>query len=281
MPDYIGPYGFILMRQLVATIVFFSIGMFLRKDYRPPASDWKLMVASAFFGAALNMLTFFKGLSMTSPIQASLIMIMAPILVTMLSWLVLKDRLHSTGWLGLALGFTGTAWLILAGQPGHRFSISTGDLFIFINAGSYAVFLVISKPLMGRYHFIWLTKWLSLFGLLMTLPFGLRELLAVNWAEMPATVWASVFYVVGFTTVTSFILYGYALTHASTSVVSSYIYLQPLLATAFAMLLGKDHLTWTKVLAGLIILTGLYLVNRGKKDQPLIPDTKLASGTVR
>jgi drug/metabolite transporter (DMT)-like permease len=269
MPEYIGAYGFILMRQAFATVAFFGLGMFLNKRHKAPLSDWKLMVASAFFGAALNMLTFFKGLSLTSPIQASLIMVMSPGIVTLLSWLVLKDRLRYIGWVGLALGFAGTAWLILAGQPGHQFRLSQGDLYIFINAVSYGIFLVISKPLMGRYHYIWLTKWLSLFGFLMALPFGAGELMQVQWSSIPPAIWASIIYVLVFTTVTSFILYGYALTHGSTSVVSSYIYLQPLLATAFAILLGKDHLTWTKVLAGSIIIAGVYLVNRGKRLKPM------------
>jgi drug/metabolite transporter (DMT)-like permease len=223
-----------------------------------------LIIISALFGSALNLLTFFKGLSMTSPIQASLIIVTTPIIVTALSRFVLKDRLGAKGWLGLVLGFSGTAWLILNGNPMAGFKISLGDLLVFINSISYAIYLLISKPLLDRYHFVWLTKWMSLIGLFFTAWFGIPELLKVDYAALPVHVWGSISYVLLLTTVLSFIFFGYALTHTTTSVVSSYLYLQPLTATTFAIILGKDHLTVTKVISGLVILGGVYLVNIGK-----------------
>jgi drug/metabolite transporter (DMT)-like permease len=267
MPLYIGPFGFIVLRQSFAVLAFFLIGLFYGGSYSASQKDWTLIIISAFFGAALNMLTFFKGLSMTSPIQASLIMVTTPIIVTALSRVFLKDKLNNAGWMGLILGFTGTAWLILNGQPGHQFKVSAGDLFIFINALSYAIYLVISKPLLSRYHFIWLTKWLSLFGLLFTIPFGFHEVKAIEWIQIPPGGIAAIIYVLMFTTLLSFLLFGYALTHTTTSVVSSYIYLQPLLATAFAILVARDNLTWIKVLSGLVIFTGVWLVNKGKQER--------------
>jgi drug/metabolite transporter (DMT)-like permease len=266
MPAYIGPYGFIVLRQAFAVLSFFLIDLFLSGQNKPTSTDWKLIIVSSFFGAALNMLTFFKGLSLTSPIQAALIMVITPVLVTALSWFFLKEKLKPVGWTGLFLGLAGTVWLILRGNPGHSFSISTGDLFIFINALSYAIYLVISKPLTGKYHFIWLTKWISLFGLLFTLPFGWREALSVEWTIIPAGALFSMAYVLIFTTLLSFLFFGYALTHTTTSVVSSYIYLQPLLATAFAIFTARDQLTWVKVVAGSIIFMGVYLVSKGKKE---------------
>jgi len=265
MPAYIGPYGFIILRQALAVFSFFLIDAFIPGKYKPTAADWRLIILSAFFGAALNMLTFFKGLSLTTPIQASLIMVTTPVLVTALSWFFLKERLNLAGGAGLFLGFAGTGWLILNGHPGHTLQVSAGDLYIFINALSYAIYLVISKPLLSKFHFIWLTKWISLFGLIFTLPFGTGELLSVNWTQFPAEAIFSLIYVLVFTTFLSFLFFGYALTHTSTNVVSSYIYLQPVIATVFAILTARDRLTWIKVLTGSIIFLGVYLVNKGKQ----------------
>ena len=67
MPTYIGPFGFILVRVLGASILFWIIGIWGPKE-RIDKKDWKRIVLCAFFGMVINMLMFFKGLSLSTPI---------------------------------------------------------------------------------------------------------------------------------------------------------------------------------------------------------------------
>jgi hypothetical protein len=80
MPTYVKPYGFILLRVVGATFLFWAVSFFGPKE-KIQLQDFPRIIAAAFFGVALNMLTFFKGLSFTSPISAAVIMVTTPIIV--------------------------------------------------------------------------------------------------------------------------------------------------------------------------------------------------------
>jgi len=141
-----------------------------------------------------------------------------------------------------------------------------GDLMVWTNASSYGVYLVIVSPFMRKYHPITVIKWIFLFGTLMVLPFGFGEFMQIEWHTFPPNIiWATVFVVVGL----SFFAYLFntvALRYVSPSVVSTYIYLQPVIAAAFAIAWGKDELSWIKVVSALLICSGVYLVSQKPKE---------------
>ena len=121
---------------------------------------------------------FFLGLNLTFPIHASLIMMSTPLLITIISLFVLKERMSLQKALGLALGIGGATLLMSAGKEITVTGNSAlGDLLVFLNAASYAIYLVIIKPLMVRYRPIIVIRWVFLFGFLFTLPFSLPQFL--------------------------------------------------------------------------------------------------------
>lgn len=260
-PEYILPFGFIIIRVTVCALLFTIFHYAFVKE-KVEVKDYPKLMVGAFFGVVCNQLMFFKGLSMTSPINASLIMITTPILVLIISAIVLKEGLTSRKILGITSGAIGAFLIITFGQ---RFSLggesSLGDLFIFINAASYAIYLVYIKPLMNKYHPITIIKWVFVFGCLGVWPVGYNELMQVDWANLPTYIWAVVFYVVFFSTFLAYSLNISALKLVNPSIVGIYIYTQPVIATLIAVGLGKDSLSVFKLMAAVLIFTGVYLVS--------------------
>lgn len=273
MPGYIAPSGFVLLRVVGATLLFWCLAHFIKKE-KIEKKDLSRFILCGFFGVAANQVMFFEGLSLTTPINASIIMITTPVLVLLIaSWLI-KEKITLNKTLGIFLGISGALTLILIkpGQTGF-FSSETavGDILIFMNATSYAIYLAIAKPLIIKYNTFTVIKWVFLFGLLMVIPIGFKELSEVNWIIIPQPIWMAILFVIVCTTFLAYLFNNFALKMVSPSLVSAYIYLQPLLAAVIALYYGKDSLDWIKILAAVLIFTGVYLVSKPKAE----PQTSL------
>lgn len=264
MPVFIQPYGFILLRVLGATILFWLVSFFGPKE-KIQRSDFPRIIAAAFFGVALNMLTFFKGLSYTSPISSAVIMVTTPIIVLVLSAFLMKERMEFRKILGILLGLFGTGFLILYGKSmGNATNAPLGNFLVFINAVSYGFYLIIVKKLMDKYNAFTFVKWIYTFGLLMVFPFGWSEYQEIQWQNIPRVVLWEIVFVVVFTTFFTYLFNLVSMRELKPTTVAVFIYLQPLFATIYAMALGKDELTWVKIGAAVLIFVGVYLVLQKK-----------------
>jgi drug/metabolite transporter (DMT)-like permease len=213
------------------------------------------------------MLAFFKGLSMTSPINASVIMVTSPIIVLVLSAIILKEKITLIKVLGILIGLTGAVILIIYGQsivPGDR--PFYGNLLILVNATSYGLYLIIVKKLTKKYDSITLIKWLYLFGLILVIPFGFSEVQEIQWQYIPTNIYFNIGFVILFTTFFAYLFNLYALTQLKPTTLSAFIYLQPLIASAYALLLQKDDLNAVKIVAAILIFTGVYLVTKSNSN---------------
>lgn len=266
MPTYIGAFGFILLRVGGSALLFWLAWFFAPKE-KIDIGDWLRIAASALFGVALNMLTFFKGLSLTSPISAAVIMVTTPMIVLVLSAIIIKERMQTRKVLGIALGLVGTVFLIVYGKSaGHSSSAGLGNLLVFINAVSYGFYLILVKKLMQKYNAFTFVKWIYTFGFLMVLPFGWNEFHAINWALMPADIYLKTLFVVAISTFLTYLLNLLSMKELNPSTVAVFIYLQPLFATIFAIGLGKDELSLVKTISAGLIFTGVFLVTQKKKQ---------------
>lgn len=264
MPHYIDPYGFILLRVGGSTLLFWLVWLFVPKQ-KIDTTDFPRIAAAAFFGVALNMLTFFKGLSLTSPISASVIMVTTPIIVLILSAILLKERMLKRKVFGIILGLVGTAFLILYGKSiGNSSNAVLGNSLVLVNAVSYGFYLIIVKKLMVKYNAFTFVKWIYLFGFLMVLPFGWSELQVVDWSVIPTDIGWKIGFVVFFSTFLTYLLNLLSMKELKPEMVAVFIYLQPLFATVFAISLGKDELNWIKIISAILIFTGVYLVTQKK-----------------
>jgi drug/metabolite transporter (DMT)-like permease len=266
MPDHVAPLGLVVLRCLGAVPLFWLVGLHFKERIQWP--DVPRLLLCAVFGIAVNQLLFLKGLNLTLPINAAVIMTSTPILVLIWAAVLIRERITLLKATGIVLGLAGALLILLAGKE-VSFSSDTfvGDLLILINASFYGVYLVIVKPLLSRYHPITVLKWVFLFGLFMVIPFGQEELRQVNWAAMPPRIVAATAFVVFGLSFFAYLFNSLALRQVSPSVVSIYIYLQPVLASMFAIMAGKDVLTAIKVVSAMLIFLGVYLVSQ--KKQPM------------
>lgn len=262
---YVGPKGFIILRVLAA-FLFFSLFHFFFVKEKIDHADIGRLVLCGIFGVAINQIFFFSGLKFTTPINASLMMTTTPILVLLSSAFLIGERITLLKIIGIILGACGAIALITYGKEiSFQSSQLLGDLFILINAASYGIYLVIVKPLMQKYHPITVVKWVFSVGLVLVIPFGWSELTKVEWSSFPQEVWLAILYVLTFATIFTYLFNAYALKIVNPSVVSIYIYLQPLIAAIIALIYVKDELAWYKIIAAILIFTGVYMVSKPDK----------------
>ncbi len=262
MPEYIQPFGFILLRVIGATLLFWLFHSLLSTE-QLRKKDIPRVALCGLFGVAMNQLLFFAGLNITTPINAAIIMTSNPILVIIAASIILKEVITKQKLTGLALGVIG-ALLIILFKADFSFDSSTwpGDLMIFLNAASYGVYLVLVKPLMTQYKPLTIIKWVFTFGLLYVLPFGYTDFMAIEWNTFPEIIWLETAFVVICTTFFAYLLNIFALKNLQPSTVSIYIYTQPVLAALFAILMGKDEITLVKIVGTILIFSGVYIVSK-------------------
>ena len=267
MPTYVKPFGFILIRVIGATTIFWVLGLFI-KSQKIEKSDYKKLLLAAIFGISLNMLSFFKGLSLTTPISASVIMVTSPIMVLIFSSLLIRKAIGKLRVLGIIIGLIGTVLLITYGNSSNNSGTNSnwGNFLIFVNATSYGLYLVISKSLIHKYHPITLVKWLYLIGLIFVLPFGYRDFTEISWQEMPINIYWNIGFVIVFTSCVTYLFNLYGLSKLKPTTVSVFIYLQPVIATIYALIIGRDSLNLIKVGATILIFCGVYLVTKQVKE---------------
>lgn len=266
MPHFIEPYGFIFLRVSGAALLFWIIS-FLFPNEKIDRKDLVRFFICALFGMAINMLMFFKGLSLSTPINSSVIITLSPVLLLLLSAILIKEKITLLKTAGIVLGLAGGLALVLFGEK-EQFNapnIPLGNLLFIVNATAYSIYLILVKPLTTKYSSITLMKWLFLFAFLINLPIGYNEFIRVDWGHLPLDVILKMSFVVIGTTVLTYLFNIYALRQLKASTIGAFIYLQPVIAVLFAVIIGADFLTPTRILAAVLIFSGVYMSSRKPK----------------
>ncbi len=227
------------------------------------------LVLLGVFGVALNQLLFIRGLELSTPINASIIMIFNPIIVMLLEIIFLKEKAPFIRVAGIVLGISGASMLLLF-KKGFSFGGSTtieGDIMVLINCISWAVFMVMVKPLMLKYKTVTVMKWVFTFGFLYVLPFGYPQLKDFDFLHVSFLSWSAIGYIIIASTFIAYFLNTYALAELSPSIASTYIYLQPVIAAGIAIILGQDSLDAIKFISAILIILGIYLVGHSRQRE--------------
>ena len=262
MPIYIGSSGFIMLRLLGATLIFWMISLFTPNEKIEKRDFLKILLAS-ILGMCINMLAFFRGLELSTPINSGIIITLSPVLVLILSYFFLKEKVTLKKIIGILIGFSGAVFLILnSSKTGiNAPNIPLGNSFFLLNASAYAGYLIVIKPLTSKYNIFTLMKWLFLIGLVLSTPITFNQFIEVNWTELPwFAIWRMAYVVIG-TTFLTYLFNIYALKTLSPTTVGSFIYLQPIITIGFALITGNDVLDTTKLFSCLLVFIGIYLVS--------------------
>jgi drug/metabolite transporter (DMT)-like permease len=261
-PEYIEPFGFIVYRVGFAALILWGLNIGNKEQI-----DWKTdrfrIILCAIFGVSVNQLLFFKGISLTTAINGSIIMTLIPIFVFGLSVFLLKEKITFIKLLGLLVGFGGAVLILY--QPGTGYIVGNwiGDLLIVFNGLSYSIYLVIVKPLMRKYSALTVTRWIFSIGFFLVLPVGFAEAITIEPGKFPVNIWWSIAFVIIAVTVIVYFLNAWAMRLVSPTLVGIYAYLQPVFATSVAVFFFNESLEWIHIVSALLIFSGIYLV--GKK----------------
>lgn len=268
MPNKIGPSAFVFLRILGASILFWILKSFIKE--KVDKKDFPLLILCGLLGVASNQLLFFHGLNLTSPIDASIIITAVPVMVLIFSAFLLKERITKNKLIGITIGAIGAVLLILYGKKAGGSSSVLGNLFVLLNACSYALYMVLAKPLMKKYNPITIISWAFLFGFVFMFPIGIQDVLTTNFSTFTLNDYLTVAFVILGTTFLAYLFNIYALSKVSPSVSGSYIYLQPvvsfIMVSIYAFALGHNEyaqdISFVKILSCLMVVAGVYLISK-------------------
>ncbi|MBU2019724.1 MAG: DMT family transporter [Bacteroidetes bacterium] len=278
MPEILTPNVFILLRVTGACLLFWIVYLVVNKRQKIERKDWGRLALCGLFGIAINQLCFFHGLNLSTSINSGIIMTLNPIMVVILSYFLLKEGLTRNRVIGVLLGASGAILLTLS-SGAKSTDLAMGDLLLLINAASYAVYLVIAKPLMKKYQPLTVICYTFSFGLLYVLVFTptIPHFLATDFSVITGVVLFKVLYVIVCVTFLAYLLTMYGLKYLSPSTSAAYIYIQPVLVIFFAILFAyigftedyRHTITMEKLGYMLIIFVGVYITSIKRK--PAIP----------
>ena len=269
MPIYIGSLGLVLLRVLGATIIFWTIGLFF-KSKPIEKKDRFTIIKCGLFGMSINIAAFIAGLDYSTPVNSSILIIISPIFVVILSFFIFRNKINLLKVLGIIMGFIGALILILNADSNSSVgrNIPLGNFLFIVNSISYAYYLIIVKPMAQKYDLITLFKWLFLIGLIFNFPLGINQFTDVNWSSLPVKeAILPMAFVVICTTVMTYFLNGYALSKITSTEVAVFMYLQPIIGIVFAIFTKSDTISLTIIIASILIFIGVYLTSVMKQKK--------------
>ncbi|MCU7550725.1 DMT family transporter [Chitinophagaceae bacterium LB-8] len=262
-PALIRPYALNVARVGGSLILFWIMWLMSKTSARIQKQHIGRFLLCGLTGVAINQTLFIKGITLTSTIHASLLVLATPLVITVIAFWALKERLNLAKGAGLLLGISGAALLVATKESSqHASNYLLGDLLILINSISYGAYFILVKPLMRAYSPLHVIRWVFVFGFLMILPFGWHEASEIPWGQFNATHFLSLFAIVFTGTFLAYYFTAYGLQHLGAGVTGTYIYTQPFFAVLISMIVLSEVLTVQKLLAAALIFSGVYLVNR-------------------
>ncbi len=276
---FLTPNAFILIRVFISVILFFIFhAIFVREKME--VKDIAYCAMLSIFGVAINMLCFFEGLKHTTPIHASLFMVLTPIFVLVISAFIIKEKITKNKIAGILIGLIGAFILVTSSKNESTSNVTVyGDAMIIINAISYAIYIVLAKKMLKKYNAVTVIKWVFFFGSFIIFPFGITDIANTNWTSFTNDIWIAIAFVVIGVTFFTYLLNAYALSKVLPSTVGFYVYFQPLIASSFAIFWGADTLDTIKVFCASLLFLGVYLTtkksNFNRKDEGLSNNLKI------
>lgn len=266
MHEVLTPFQLVTVRIGVACILFWLMATMIKPE-KVERKDLIRIFIAALFGITINQLFVFVALSIASPVDISIIHVSNPIFVLVFAAILIKEKITAKKVTGILFGASGAMILILYGNEVDFQSGSfRGLIYALINMLGYALYLVIIKPVMKKHHPFTVMKWAFLGGFVITIPVTFSEFITISFSHFTMHNWLSLIYVIIATTIFAYLFTIYALKHVDASVVSFYIYLQPFIVFGIALWLGEQHFTLSKLIAAMLIFTGVFLVSVRDKN---------------
>lgn len=265
--DVISPLALFTMRAIGASICFWGLSVFTPGE-KVDRRDLPLIALASFTGFFLTQVSFLKGITMSTPLDCSIISTLSPVFTMLVAALILKEPVTLKKAGGVALGLAGIIMLILNSvtvkRTGAAETTPFGIVLLIVNSLSFAIYLGAFRPLIRKYSVVTFMKWIFLFAIVMTLPFTASEIFTLDYASIPGKCWWELAYLIVMATFVAYYLVPVGQQRLRPTVVSLYSYMQPVIATAMGIILGMDRMSWTKAACFAMVIAGAVLVNRSK-----------------
>ncbi len=260
----------VTFRVVGACVLFLIASLWAPKEH-VPRKDKLMFIGAALFGLVCNQCCYTMGLSITSPINASIVTTSMPIFAMLLAALILKEPITGKKALGVLMGCSGALMLILtsAAHADGKVGDIRGDLLCLFAQFSFALYLSLFNPLIRRYNVFTINKYMFSWATLMLLPFTFSHVADVVSRPIPALTWLEVGYVVVVGTFFCYILTMIGQRTLRPTVVSVYNYVQPIVSVAASLLMGIGILKPTHALAVVLVFSGVWLVTKSKSRRDL------------
>ena len=255
-----------------AAVLFWTLSLFTKKE-SVPFRDLLLLFGASFFGIFINQATFIVGLSHTSPINASVITTTAPMMTMLLAAFFLKEPVTWKKAVGVLIGALGALLLIrnVNATDQHHATLG-GSILCLISTLSFAIYLSAFKKVILRYSAVTVMKWMFLFASVCSLPFCWKDIVAVNYMEIPINIYLQIIYVVALATFFAYLLIPIGQKFLRPTIVSMYNYIQPVVSSVVAVTLGMDQFGWVKGIATALVFLGVYIVTTSKSYAQLMAE---------
>lgn len=260
----------VTFRVFGGACLFWLTSLFVKHEH-VPKRDILRFAGAGVFGLVCNQCCFTIGLSITSPVNASIVTTSMPIFAMILSALILKEPLTGKKACGVLMGCSGALILILtsAGAASDKVGDIRGDLLCLTAQFSFALYLALFNPLIKRYSVFTVNKWMFLWATVLITPFTAGHVAAIEWKAVPVTTVIEIGYVVFVATYLSYILTMVGQRTLRPTVVSVYNYVQPIVSVTASVVLDISVVQWSQGLAVLLVFSGVWLVTKSRaKDQP-------------
>jgi drug/metabolite transporter (DMT)-like permease len=264
MPEILSPYTLTYFRLFGGMLLFWLVSLFLKKE-KVPAKDIFLLFLASLFALTLNQLPFFVGLSLTSPIDASIVVTTLPIVTMILAALFLKEPITLMKAVGVLVGLSGALIIVFNNNVAHvGKSNFWGDMIVLGAVTSFAMYLAAFKNLISRYSPVTVMKWMFLFSSIVSLPFCYKTLTETNYSQLSVSVYERIIFMVFMATFVGYLLLPIGQKLLRPTTLSMYNYVQPIMASLVAIFIGIDTFGYEQALAGVLVFSGVYIVTQSK-----------------
>lgn len=259
------PLSVTTFRMVGAAIAFWILSFFCPKE-KVESKDLLKLFFAALFGVVFNQGSFIFGLSLTSPIDASIVTTTTPIITMIVAAIYLREPITNKKVLGIFIGAMGALTLILSSQisTDGRSGNIIGDLFCLTAQLSFAIYLTVFRNLIIKYSPVTISKWLFIYASMCFIPFSYNDVSSINFTTIPINMILQIGYVALCATFLAYLLTMTGQKILRPTLVSMYNYVQPIIASIAAVAVGMDTFGWQKGIAIALVFTGVYIVTRSK-----------------
>ena len=261
----ISPLAIFTLRSLGAGALFWLISFFTQKE-KVEKKDYAAIFAASMLGFFVCQVTFLVGIPHITPMDCSVLSAISPIYTMIIAAIVLKEPITWQKAGGVAISFAGIIYLIVSrtSAAGTTETSLFGILMLILNSLSFSMYLGIFKPLIGKYSVVTFMKWIFLFAFVVSAPFSAREIVTLDWSVIPAIQFAELAFLIFCATFITYFLIPVGQKRIRPTLVSMYSYVQPIIAIVISITVGMEMLTWSKVLAAVMVFGGVVVVSYSK-----------------